>query len=322
MTIVHAGHTELYVSDLERSRAFFIDVLGLHVSDETDSQVYLRAWQDWDHHTLLLTRADQSGLGHIAWRVSGPDDLRDHESQLRRLGVEYEWKAGGTELGHGDSIRFRTPSAGIPMELYWDVERFVESDPALQSRLPSHPTRYTGRGLAPRRFDHANFLIDDVQTEQEWLTAVLGIRHNYYLISREGLRLGSWLAKSNLSHEIALMRNRGQTGSLLHHVGYFVDSPDQIVRGATILMDSGVTIEWGPAAHGTSGAMFLYCFEPSGHRIEVWTGGFLLFAPDWQPLRWEPETSSLGLEMWGSPMPETYLTYGTQLSAAEPATIA
>ena len=317
MAIAHVGHTELRVTDLEASRQFFTDVMGLYISDEDDTHVYLRAWQDWDHHTLLLTQADESGLEHVAWRVTAKEDLAAHEKQLRSLGIEYEWKEGGKELGHGDSLRFRTPGAGVPMELYWEVEAFVEKNAALQSKLPSHPQRYTGKGIAPRRFDHTNFLINDVQAEQEWLSENLGIKHRYFITSREGVRLGSWLSKTNLSHEIAFMRNKNQSGSHLHHIGYYVDSPDQMVRAATLLMENDIKIEWGPAAHGTSGAMFLYCFEPSGNRIEVWTGGFLLFAPDWEPIRWDPDTSPLGLEMWGSPMPDTYLTYGTKLAATK-----
>ncbi len=60
------------------------------------------------------------------------------------------------------------------------------------------------------------------------------------------------------------------------------------------------------------GGIFLYCFEPSGNRVEVWTGGFLIFAPDWEAIRWDSENAPFGLEMWGSEMPETYLTYGTE----------
>ena len=319
MPIAHASHAELLVSDIERSREFFTETFGLFVSDETDDQVYLRAWQDFDHHSLVLTRAPESGVAHISWRVEGPEDLNAFERKLKALGVDTWWVAGGTELGHGDALRFVSPSAGIPFELFWEVDRYVERDPAMPSKLPSHPQRFLGRGVSPRRFDHFNFLIDDVQTEQEWVSEHLGIRHNYYLAGQEELRLASWLAKTNLSHEIAFMRNRGQTGSHLHHVGYFLDAPDQLLRGATILMDAGYKIEWGPAAHGTSGANFLYVFEPSGHRVEVWTGGFLLFAPDHEPIRWDPETAPLGLEMWGSPMPETYLTYGTPLTPEIPA---
>ena len=322
MPIAHVGHAELRVSNLEASRAFFTESYGLFVSDETDHQVYLRAWQDLDHHTLLLTQAEESGLEHVAWRVAAAEDLKTFEKQLNETGTETHWVEGGTELGHGDSLRFQTPVSGIPFELYWEVERYVERDPTMQSALPSHPQRFTGTGIAPRRFDHCNFLVNDVQAEQEWISEHLGIRHNYYLAGRDELRLGSWMAKTNLSHEIGLMRNGRQDGSRLHHLGYFVDAPDQLIRGATILMDAGYKIEWGPGAHGTSGANFLYVFEPSGHRVEVWTGGFLLFAPDWEPIRWDPERAPLGLEMWGSPMPDTYLNYGTELTPMRFASLA
>jgi catechol 2,3-dioxygenase len=317
MSIAHVAHAELRVTDLEASREFFTEVLGLFVSDEQDGRVYLRAWQDWDHHTLLLTQAETSGLEHLAWRVADAGSLKAFEDQLRGAGIETHWVEGGTELGHGDALRFLTP-AGIPMELFWEVERYAETDPALQSKLPSHPQRYTGKGVHPRRFDHMNFLIDDPQAEQEFLSEVMGIRHNYYVENSSGARLGSWLAKTNLSHEIALMRNKNQSGSHLHHVGYYVDSPDQMIRAATLIADSGTKLEWGPGAHGTSGAIFLYCFEPSGNRIEVWTGGFLLFQPDWEPIRWDAEVGPLGLEMWGSGMPDSYLTYGTALTQGAP----
>ena len=119
------------------------------------------------------------------------------------------------------------------------------------SKLPSHPQRYTGNGIHPRRFDHVNFLVNDPQPEQEFWTDEMGIRHNYYITGDLGngeQRLASWMAKTNLSHEIAVMRNKDQSGSLLHHVAYYVDTADQMMRAATILADAGVKIEWGPAA--------------------------------------------------------------------------
>jgi catechol 2,3-dioxygenase len=314
MTIAHLGHAELRVTDLAASRSFFTDVLGLSVSAESDTQVYLRAWQDWDHHTLLLTQAEESGLEHVGWRVSAAGDLHDHELSLKAAGVDVQWLEGGSELGHGDSLRFRSPVSGVPMELYWEVERYVERDPALESRLPSHPQRYTGHGVGPRRFDHVNFLVNNVQPEQEWMATELGFRHNYYMVAADGSRLASWMARTNLSHELAFMRNRNQNADMLHHVAYYLDSPDQVMRAATIIADAGYTIEWGPAQHGTSGAIFLYCFEPSGHRIEVWTGGFLLFAPDWEPIRWEFDQVGTALDLWGSTMPDAYLTRGTPLT--------
>jgi hypothetical protein len=36
-----------------------------------------------------------------------------------------------------------------PFELYWEVERYLERDPALQSKLPNHPHKYTAGASIP-----------------------------------------------------------------------------------------------------------------------------------------------------------------------------
>ena len=122
MPISHVGHAELLVPDLAASTAFFTEMLGLQVSEETPGRVYLRAWQDWDHHTLLLTESDEPGLDHLGWRVPAKEDAEELRTTLERSGIESTWVDGGDELGHGDALRFTTPS-GLPFELYWTVSQ-------------------------------------------------------------------------------------------------------------------------------------------------------------------------------------------------------
>lgn len=309
MSIAHLGHVEIRVTDLQASKRFFTELYGLFVSAETENQVYLRAWQDYEHHTLILTQADVPGVEHISWRVERPEALREMEKRLKSLGVPLKWVEGGTEIGQGDAIRFLTP-AGIPMELYWEMEKY-KAPAEMASVYASHPQKYTGRGAAPRRFDHLATLVEGVEAEQEWITEVLGIKHRYYIEGSDGRRVGSWMSKTNLSHEIALIRNRRQNGTYLHHISYYVDNPAELMRAATIMSENGIKIEWGPGKHGTSGAIFLYMFEPSGNRVELWTGGLLCFAPDWEPQRWDASTGFFGLNSWGTPPPESYLNYAT-----------
>jgi len=54
MKIAHAGHAELLVHNLEASKQFFTETMGLFITEEDATSVYLRAWQDWEHHTLIL----------------------------------------------------------------------------------------------------------------------------------------------------------------------------------------------------------------------------------------------------------------------------
>ena len=315
MKIAHAGHAELRVKDFEASKRFFTDVVGLLVSDEDDKSVYLRAWQDFEHHSLILTKGDTSALVHLGWRVEDPESLDQFAQHFDKLSIPYTWTEAGAERGQGRGLRFST-IGGVPMELYWEMEMYRTKDSEWVSVLPSFPQKFPTVGIAPRRFDHFNVMSNDVQREQEWLTDVLGIKHRYYVEGANGERRGSWLSVTNLSHDIAVMRNYSGSGARLHHHGYFVDSSDELIRAATMIVEHGGKLEWGPGMHGTSGAIFLYFFEPSGHRIEVWTRGMLIFPPDWKPIRWDHATEALGFDTFGSKAPETYLNYGTEVVSA------
>lgn len=311
-SIAHLGHVEMGVTDLEKSVWFFTEVMGLAVSAQEEDRVYLRAWQDFDHHTLVLQQADVSGVQQIGWRVSNKGALKAFEKQFKDMGIEHNWVEAGKKKAQGDTLQFRSPS-GLPAELYWEKEKFITDDPNVASKLPSHPSKYTGKGVSPRRFDHVNIMVNDVAKEQEWWTDLLGIHHRYYVQNEEDVRLGSWLSRTNVAHEIALMRNANQDGALFHHLAYYLDSPDELIRAANLMAENGIKIEWGPGKHGTSGAQFIYVIEPSGNRVEIWTGGFLIFSPDWEPIGWNPEVGPLGLDLWGSKAPESYFTYGTKL---------
>lgn len=311
-TVAHLGHVEISVNKFEESLWFYTEVLGLVLTEKAEGRAYLRAWQDFDDYTLVLRDSDESEVHRMGWRVSTEESLKLFEKQLTDMDIDFKWIEAGEKRALGDVIHFKSPS-GIPVELYWEKEKFTTNDPEVASKLPSHPSKYQMKGVSPRRFDHVNIMVDDVEKEQKWWTDLLGIHHRYYIQNKEDVRLGSWLSRTNIAHEIALMRNSNQNGASFHHLAYYLDSGDELIRAANIMAENGLKIEWGPGKHGTSGAQFIYVFEPSGHRVEIWTGGFLIFSPDWKAIEWGSEIGQIGLEMWGSTPPETYFTYGTKL---------
>ncbi|WP_020006753.1 VOC family protein [Salinicoccus albus] len=311
-TVAHIGHVEISVNKFEASLEFFTEILGLVLTQKEEDHAYLRAWQDFDDYTLVLKASATSQVNRMGWRVSTEESLKLFEKQLEEMDIEYQWIENGQKRALGDAIHFKSPT-GIPVELYWEKDKFETDDEALKSRLPSHPSKYQMKGVSPRRFDHVNLMVDDVAEEQKWWTELLGIHHRYYVQNKKDVRLGSWLSRTNIAHEIAFMRNANQDGASFHHLAYYLDSPDELIRAANIMAENDVKIEWGPGKHGTSGAQFIYVFEPSGHRVEIWTGGLLMFAPDWKPIEWGSDLGELGLEMWGSKPPESYFTYGTKL---------
>ncbi|MBV9711074.1 MAG: hypothetical protein JO011_09185, partial [Ktedonobacteraceae bacterium] len=55
-------------------------------------------------------------------------------------------------------------------------------------------------------------------------------------------------------------------------------------------------------------------YEPGGNRIEIYSNGYLIFAPDWEPIIWRKAARGRGV-YWGGTLPESFRTYGTPVIA-------
>ncbi|HLV85312.1 MAG TPA: VOC family protein, partial [Devosia sp.] len=60
--IAHLGHVEMFTDKFDESLDFFTRVYGLTVSDQDEKSAYLRAWDDYEFHTLKLTRHHTTGV--------------------------------------------------------------------------------------------------------------------------------------------------------------------------------------------------------------------------------------------------------------------
>ena len=56
--------------------------------------------------------------------------------------------------------------------------------------------------------------------------------------------------------------------------------------------------------------IFRLSYEPAGNRVEVTTGGYFVFDPDFEPVVWTQEERARG-QAWGVPTVSTFHTYGT-----------
>ena len=83
-----------------------------------------------------------------------------------------------------------------------------------------------------------------------------------------------------------------------------------VLRAADIFREKGVFIEAGPSKHNNSQAFYIYTYEPGGNRIEVYTSGFFVYAPDFEPVIWDEEARGTGV-YWGAALPESFLNYAT-----------
>ena len=90
------------------------------------------------------------------------------------------------------------------------------------------------------------------------------------------------------SHDLGLILDQSGVPGRVHHVAFWVDSRDELLRAADILLNADIAIEFGPGRHGMGEQDYLYFREPGGDRIEINTGGYRLYVPDWETKRWIP----------------------------------
>ena len=304
--IARIGHAELLTNRPERSLEFFTDVLGMEVESRDGQSVFLRGYGDYLRYSLKLTEASTTGLGHVAFRTWSEEALARRVAAIERSGLGAGWVDG--DVGHGRAYQFRDPDGHL-MEVYYQAERYVAPE-HLRPSLKNQPQRYTGRGASVKRLDHVNVLAADVAANRCFAEEVLGYRLYEKVQLDDGSESGAWLSASIAAHELIYTVDAHRARGRLHHLAFWVDTREEVLRAADLFLDSGVHIEFAPSKHAIAQGFFLYGYEPAGNRIEVTTGGYFVFDPDYEPVVWTQQERARG-QAWGVPTVSTFHTYGT-----------
>jgi catechol 2,3-dioxygenase len=305
--VAHLGHVELLTDKPQESLDFFVNVYGLTESGREGPSVYLRAFDDYEFHTLKLTASDTTGVAHIGYRCASPQALERRVAAIEAMGCGLGWDNG--DLGHGRAYRFEDPDGHV-FEVYYDTHRYVAPE-AERPALRNIAQRYHGRGICVRRLDHLNLLAQDVAAIRDWLPKALGSRVTEEIRLDNGTYGGCWFTVNNKSYDIAYTTDNTPSRGRFHHVTYAVDQREDVLRAADICLENGVHIETGPHKHAIQGTFFLYVYEPAGNRVEIANAGArLILQPDWQTVTWT-ETERKKGQAWGLKTIESFHTHGT-----------
>ncbi|MFZ3454038.1 VOC family protein [Arthrobacter sp. 7Tela_A1] len=305
--IAHVGFVELYTPDFEGSLWFFTELLAMReVAREGDS-AYLHAWDDYEHHTIKLTRHATSGVGRLGLRASSQEALERRVAAIEAAGRGTGWHDGGP--GMGKTYAFTDPD-GHPMDLYYESSWHVpteESRPALKNQAD----RFPGRGVNARRLDHVNFLGADVEANGRFVEDVLGGKPTEQIRLDNGSLSAQWFTFSNKSYDLVYSGDWTGSSGRLHHLAFATDTREDILKAADIFLENGIHIETGPHKHAIQQTFFLYVYEPGGNRIEFCNAGArLILAPDWKTVEWTEAERAKG-QAWGMKTISTFHTHGT-----------
>jgi catechol 2,3-dioxygenase len=149
------GHVVLKVRDIERTKKFYAEVMGLEIMKvEPSIKMAFFASNGRDHHELAAIEVDAKasdsqpagvGLSHVAFRLRDPAHLRDAYADLKKRGVEIV-----SAVNHGvtKSVYFRDPDGHL-LEVYCD---------GLPEEVAKFPDPYMGTGHLDFAEDAPDFM--------------------------------------------------------------------------------------------------------------------------------------------------------------------
>jgi catechol 2,3-dioxygenase len=298
------AHVELLSPKPEETTWFFKDLLGMQETERRDGSVYLRAYEEFGHHSLKITQAERPGLGHVAWRSWSPQALERRAAALEATGVLDEWRSG--DAGHGPACVFHT-AGGHEMELLWHVERAQIPDERrslLQNRAQKRPLH----GVPVRRLDHLSLLTRDVPAVEQLMTEQLGFRPHARMVSAGGEEVGCYLSIGPFVHDLGVIKDPADGDDDLHHVCYWYGTSEHLLDATEVLREAGIPIEVGPSKHGISYGLFVFVTEPGGNRIELVGGAkYRVPEPDWETVVVDEHDLDSSVVFFGEPVPADVL---------------
>lgn len=300
--VVRLSHVTYTVTDIARSRAFWVDTLGLQVSEEGDGMLMLRAMEERNHHCVVLKEGEVPGVEVLGFKLFDHEDLEKAHAFFTGKGLPARIEE---RQFTGRTLVARDPW-DVPVEFYVSMTRLP----------PIHQQYSLYHGVKPLRIDHFNLFSRDVDAQTAfWME--MGFRVTEYTEDEDSKRLwAAWMHRKGGVHDIAFTNGFGPR---LHHMAFWVMTPLNIIELLDLMSTTGwrENIERGPGRHGISNAFFLYVRDPDGHRVELYCSDYQTVDPDHEPIKWDLKDPTRQT-LWGAPAPRSWFEEGSLIEGVTP----
>lgn len=288
--VMRIGHVDLNVLDVNESRKYYVDIMGMEVTKEdTDGTLYLKCWDEWDKYSLVLRPSDEATFNRVGYKVIDDADLDIYKEKIEAYGISTEMLPAGSVAECGRVLKFIAPS-GHEFNFYAE-KTFVGKD---VGDTNPRPWPFEGKGIKSHWIDHALLMCqgpEKVMEVTKFFQEVLDFKLTEQVcVGPEGsLQAATWLARTSTPHDLAFVAGP-ETG--MHHFAFFLDGWNDILRAADVMAMHDVKIDVTPQRHGITRGETIYFFDPSGHRLETFAGLGYLAQPDMPVITWTED------ELW------------------------
>ena len=301
--VLRPGFIQLRVLDMPASIEHYTKRIGFHqVCEGPDGRVYLKAADEFDHHSIVLRRSDAAGVDLMSFKVREDADLDRFAKRVADYGLAVDHVAAGEQPGIGRRIGFTIPS-GHRIELFAQSDM---SDPKPRVHNPD-VWELEPHGMAARRFDHALLYGPDIEKNLDFFVKALDFACAERVDMPDGL-LAIWLTAGMKAHDIAFVKY--PEPNKFHHVAFELENWNDVGHAADILTRYDISVDIGPTRHGITRGQTIYFFDPSGNRNEVFAGGYTYY-PDNPTRTWDETQIGKGIFYYERQLNDAFLSVVT-----------
>lgn len=285
MGIIRIGHIDINVLDINESRKYYENIIGMTVTKEdTDGTLYLKCWDEWDKYSLVLRPSDVATFNRVAFKVKDDSDLDALKVKVENYGLSTELLPAG-EIACCGRVLTMTLPGGHTLDLYAEKD-FVGKDVGV---LNPAPWPLDGKGIKAHWLDHCllmckgpELVMESTKFFQEVFDFIL--TEQVTAGPNGSLQAATWLSCSSTPHDLAFVAGP-EVG--MHHFAFFLDGWNDILRAADVMAMHEVKMDLTPQRHGITRGETIYFFDPSGHRLETFAGLGYFVQPDIPVVTWD-----------------------------------
>jgi len=224
-------------------------------------------------------------------------DLDALQKRIEDYGIKTEFMPAGALPFVGRMLKFNLPS-GHEMRLYAKKE-LVGTD--VGSENPD-PWPDDIRGAGAHWLDHCLLMcelnpekgINKVAENTTFMMKVLDFYLSEQIVvgADNSVQAATWLFRSSTPHDIAFV---GGPRMGLHHIAFFLDNWNDILKAADVMAKNKVRIDVAPTRHGVTRGETIYFYDPSGNRNETFAGLGYMAQPDRPVTTWDESHLGRGI---------------------------
>lgn len=300
--VLRLAEIQLRVMDMQEAKVHYGDRMGLHqMPVDDDDRVYYKAWDEKDHHSVVLRESDKPGLDHVAFKVDKDSTLTTLKPAIEAFGLAVDELEAGAYPRSGRRLRFTLPS-GHEMHLYAEKEYVGNSLGIVNPGVI--PDEGVVRGFRINGLDHCLLAGPAIEENVRFFVEVLGFSLTERIIAPDESPALMFVSCSTRAHDIAFAMVPDKPGAF-HHVSFRLDNTQDHIHATDLIGKYRIPVEMIDR-HGVTRVKTVYYFDPSGNRNEVFCDGYTWY-PDHPVLTWTMDNLGEAAFSQTQYVPESFL---------------